>query len=179
MPSRDVADEHPREATPGTSGPAARASRLETVVSRSVEETEAVARNLGARLAAGTTILLRGDLGAGKTAFVRGLAAGLGIDPSEVSSPTFTIVQEYRGRRRLQHVDLYRLEPGFDVEELALDEFAARGDVVAIEWAERAGQAPDPRVEVTIEDLGADVRRITIGRMEPGERAERAETGGA
>jgi len=83
-------------------------------------ETIAAGRELGRSLAPGTTVLLYGELGAGKTAFVRGLVEGLGLDPEQVSSPTFTIVQEYRGREiTLQHVDLYRLNP-VEVTDIAL-----------------------------------------------------------
>jgi tRNA threonylcarbamoyladenosine biosynthesis protein TsaE len=132
------------------------------VVTHGVEETEAIARRVGEEAPPGTMLLLFGDLGAGKTAFVRGLAAGLGVDPGDVSSPTFTLIQEYRGRLRLQHVDLYRVRPGGEVEELGLDEFAARGDLVAIEWADRL-EAPMPgAMIVRIADLGEDLRRIEL-----------------
>lgn len=138
---------------------------LAVFTARSVTETENLAREVAPSLARGTFVLLLGDLGAGKTAFVRGLAAGLGIDPDEVSSPTFTLVQEYRGpANSLQHVDLYRLQPGFEVEELGLDELAARGDIVAVEWAERCGASPRDALWVRIEDLGDDERRITLSR---------------
>jgi tRNA threonylcarbamoyladenosine biosynthesis protein TsaE len=114
----------------------------QTIVAETEEDSAAVGRVLAGRLAPGTTVLLYGDLGAGKTAFVRGLAEGLGIDPAEVSSPTFTIVQEYRGPRlTLQHVDLYRLSPA-EVEDLALDDLLDETTVMAIEWAERLPRAP-------------------------------------
>ena len=88
-------------------------------VTASEEETQAVARELSATLRAGDVVLLSGDLGAGKTTFVRGLAEGLGIDPREVSSPTFTLVQEYRGGRvTLVHVDLYRLNDPREIDDL-------------------------------------------------------------
>ena len=80
--------------------------------------------------------MLHGDLGAGKTAFVRGLAAGLGANPDDVSSPTFVLIQHYKGRTPLVHVDLYRLETGAAIDDLGLEELAS-GAVVAIEWAER------------------------------------------
>ena len=92
-----------------------------TIVSRSEEETSAAGERLGQRLAAGAVVLLYGDLGAGKTAFVRGLARGLGAPADDVTSPTFTLVQEYRGRLTLYHVDLYRLEPA-EIDDLGLDE---------------------------------------------------------
>src|SRR5687767_1351442 len=105
-----------------------------TVVTSSETETAAVGRELASGLSAGSVVLLCGDLGAGKTAFVRGLAEGLGIPPGEISSPTFTLMQEYRaGRLPLFHVDLYRLNNPREVEELGLDEIAEHG-VMAIEW---------------------------------------------
>jgi tRNA threonylcarbamoyladenosine biosynthesis protein TsaE len=131
------------------------------LLSRSDAETEAIGAALSARLGPGDRVLLYGELGAGKTAFVRGLAQGLGIDPEEVSSPTFTLIQEYRGRLMLYHVDLYRLAP-VDVDDLGLDALAADG-VLAIEWAERMPR-PDPgAIEVRLEHVGEDTRRITIG----------------
>jgi tRNA threonylcarbamoyladenosine biosynthesis protein TsaE len=140
-----------------------------TIVTQSAAETEALARSVGGQIAPGTLLLLYGDLGAGKTAFVRGLAAGLDVDPEDVSSPTFTIVQEYHGRVRLQHVDLYRVERADEIEDLNLQEFIARGDVVAVEWAERMSWIPDAAVRVTITDLGGDQRRITVSSRTRGE----------
>src|SRR5258706_8813130 len=106
------------------------------ITSASPEETEAIAACLGRATAPGDVIGLEGELGAGKTAFVRGLAAGLGIDPEDVASPTFTMVAEHRGRVPLVHVDLYRLSPGAgDVE--ALREYASETAVTAVEWFDR------------------------------------------
>jgi len=131
------------------------------VVSSSEEETASFAAAFAAGLPANTVVLLTGDLGAGKTAFVRGMAIGLGIDADEVSSPTFTLVQEYRGRRTLYHVDLYRLEGG-EADELGLDELASSGGVVAIEWADKLPEPIPGAVEVSIADLGDDRRAISI-----------------
>ena len=133
----------------------------EVLRTASEDETVAAARRLAKRLPPGALVLLTGDLGAGKTAFVRGLAAGLGIDPDDVSSPTFTLIQEYAGARNLRHVDLYRLQ-GADVDDLGLDELTQDGAVVAIEWAERLSAPPAGALRVTIVDLGGDDREIRI-----------------
>src|SRR4026209_578244 len=108
---------------------------MAAVTSATESDTIAAGRDLAGTLEPGTTVLLYGDLGAGKTAFVRGLAEGLGLDPEQVSSPTFTIVQEYRGNVTLQHVDLYRLNPT-EVAELALEDLQDGRTILAIEWPE-------------------------------------------
>ena len=131
------------------------------ILTASEEETSAAGEHLAASMDAGAVILLYGNLGAGKTAFVRGLARGLGAPDDEVTSPTFTIVQEYPGRVTLFHVDLYRLEER-EVDDLGLEELVLGDGVVAIEWAERWRGRPDDAVEVRIEDAGEDARRIRI-----------------
>jgi tRNA threonylcarbamoyladenosine biosynthesis protein TsaE len=151
---------------------------IEVLRTASEDETSAAAARVAAGLSPGAIVLLTGDLGAGKTAFVRGMAAGLGIDPEDISSPTFTLIQEYRsrmgegvsvpgeGQRRtcvLSHVDLYRLE-GAEVDDLGLEELTAGGGVVAIEWAEKLGTPPPGAIRVTITDLGGDLREIRIDR---------------
>src|SRR5829696_7695504 len=124
--------------------------------------TGAVGEALAARLASGAVVLLYGDLGAGKTAFVRGIARGIGANPEDVSSPTFTIVQEYAGTAvTLYHVDLYRLESA-EIEDLGLEDLVAGDGVVAIEWADRWRGRPDDVTEVRIEDTGEDRRKIQI-----------------
>jgi tRNA threonylcarbamoyladenosine biosynthesis protein TsaE len=134
-----------------------------TVVTRSEGETSAVGRALADSLDAGAVVLLSGDLGTGKTTFVRGLAEGLGLDPDEVSSPTFTLVQEYRGGRLpLYHVDLYRLRP-VEVEDLGLDEMALAGGVIAIEWPDRLPRPFADAVLVHIEHGDDETRRLRIG----------------
>ncbi len=133
-----------------------------TVTTFSDRETEEVGRDLGERLGPGSRVHLVGDLGAGKTAFVRGLAEGLGLDPEDVSSPTFTLIQEYRGRVPLFHVDLYRLAPG-EVADLGLDALAADG-VLAIEWAERLPEPDAEAIRVLLEHDGTTARRVTITR---------------
>ena len=133
-------------------------------ITRSEIETAAAGRAIASQVAAGTTILLYGDLGAGKTAFVRGLAEGFGVEPDDVSSPTFTIVQEYRGPRvTLQHVDLYRLE-GREIIDLALEDLMGPSTVMAIEWAERLPiPPPEPVVRVRLDHVHGG-RRIRVER---------------
>jgi tRNA threonylcarbamoyladenosine biosynthesis protein TsaE len=130
--------------------------------SHSEQDTAAIGREIGSTLAAGDVVLLYGDLGAGKTALVRGLAEGLGVPADEVSSPTFTLVQEYRGGRLpLFHVDLYRLNDPREIDDLGLDEIAEEG-VLAIEWAEKHPRPPRESVRVRIEHTGETERRIVI-----------------
>ncbi len=113
-------------------------------------------------MAAGSVVLLIGDLGAGKTALVRGLAEGLGIAPEEVSSPTFTLIQEYRGGRLpLIHVDLYRLNDVREIDDLGLEELGL-DSVLAIEWAEKLPWAPSGAIRVAITHEGESERRLEI-----------------
>lgn len=129
---------------------------------RSEAETAAAARDLATRLSPNSVVLLSGDLGAGKTAFVKGLATGLGLDPLDVSSPTFTLIQEYRGGRlTLFHIDLYRLTPR-EVDDLGLDDLIESGGVVAIEWPDRWTSAPHDAVRVSLTSVGDTERDITI-----------------
>jgi tRNA threonylcarbamoyladenosine biosynthesis protein TsaE len=114
-------------------------------------------------------LLLSGPLGAGKTAFVRGLARGLGLDPDEVSSPTFTLVHEYRGGRlRLFHADLYRLGRA-GAEDLGLDELGVRDGVLAIEWPDRLGHGFNGAIDVDIAVVDDTSRRISVrgSRLSP------------
>ena len=131
--------------------------------SRSEQDTAAMGRELGTTLAAGDVVLLHGDLGAGKTAFVRGLAAGLGVDPDEVSSPTFTLIHEYRGGRlTLYHVDLYRLERAATAD-LGLEELGVSDGVLAIEWPDRLSHGLPGATAVRIDIVDDETRAITIG----------------
>ena len=131
-------------------------------VTTSEGETANIGVQLAQSLRAGDTVLLHGELGAGKTAFVRGLAEGLGIPADAVSSPTFTLIQEYRGGRLpMFHVDLYRLDDLREIDDLGLEEIAQDG-VLAIEWAEKLPRAPAGAIAVQLAHLDGDTRSIRI-----------------
>lgn len=131
----------------------------------SEEETETLGEVLGAELRGGEAVLLHGELGSGKTAFVRGLARGLGVDASLVASPTFVLLARYPGRLTLHHADLYRLSGGGDDRELGLEELPGPRGVLAVEWAERLSLRPWARcTRVTLEHAGGDLRRVRIDR---------------
>jgi tRNA threonylcarbamoyladenosine biosynthesis protein TsaE len=133
-------------------------------ITASVAETEGLAERLAASMRGGEVVLLSGELGAGKTAFVRGLARGLGVDPEEVASPTFVLLTSYPGRLRLHHADLYRLAGNGDDLELGLEELPGPAGVLAIEWAERLSLRPWVRaIEVTLQHAGEDRRLVRIG----------------
>jgi tRNA threonylcarbamoyladenosine biosynthesis protein TsaE len=131
-------------------------------ITNSPTETEAVAAALAQKLAPGMILAYRGDLGAGKTAFTRGLARGLGYaDP--VTSPTYTIVNEYLGGRLpLFHFDMYRLASSDDLWDIGWEDYLERGGICAVEWSENVDDAMEQAIYVTIEKLGEDTRRITI-----------------
>ena len=131
-------------------------------ITNSPEETEAVGRALGKVLPAGTVLAFEGDLGAGKTAFTRGLARGLGAaDP--VTSPTYTIVNEYlSGRVPLFHFDMYRLTSADDLWDIGWEDYLDRGGVCAVDWSENVADAMENAIVVTIEKLGEESRRITV-----------------
>jgi len=140
-----------------------------TLASASPEETRRLGERLGEQLRAGDVVLLSGELGAGKTVFVQGLARGLGFEGS-VSSKSFVLLGEYADRVKLYHADLYRLERAEEVEELALDEISADG-VLVVEWPERAGDGvlPEDHVRIEFEVTGEDRRVLRIAGK--GERA--------
>ncbi|CAN5679248.1 hypothetical protein BH18ACI4_BH18ACI4_20250 [soil metagenome] len=135
-------------------------------ISQEAAETFSLGQQVGEQLTGGEILLLSGPLGAGKTIFVKGIAAALGLDPAEVNSPTFTLVNPYSGRLTLYHIDLYRLDEGasaahaVDLDELLRDE----GAVLVIEWAERLGRYPLPGsvARIVISGDGDDPRSISI-----------------
>ncbi|HXD33321.1 MAG TPA: tRNA (adenosine(37)-N6)-threonylcarbamoyltransferase complex ATPase subunit type 1 TsaE [Pyrinomonadaceae bacterium] len=137
-------------------------------ISHSPADTVSLGSTIGGLLSGGEILLLSGPLGAGKTMFVKGLAVSLGIDPEEVTSPTFTLVNPYEGRLRFYHIDLYRLDEGptaahaVDLDELLSEERA----VIMIEWAERLGtyRLPENVWQVTISGDGDEPREIVINK---------------
>ena len=131
-------------------------------ITNSPTETETVGEQLATQLLPGTVLAYLGDLGAGKTAFTRGLARGLGaVDP--VTSPTYTIVNEYlSGRLPLFHFDMYRLSSSDDLWDIGWEDYLDRGGVCAVEWSENVADAMENAITVRIEKLGEESRRITI-----------------
>ena len=130
------------------------------IMTRSPDETEALGRRMGRLLEGGEMIALFGGLGMGKTAFVRGLAEGLGIDPNDVSSPTFAIVHEHEGRVTLYHFDMYRVESWDDLYTTGFFDYLGKG-VVVTEWSENIeGALPEDRINMEISAPGHDDTRL-------------------
>jgi tRNA threonylcarbamoyladenosine biosynthesis protein TsaE len=146
--------------------PQARATNiLQEIVTQSAEETIAFGRTLTELLAPPKLVLLRGDLGAGKTTLIKGIAAAFdAADEEDVTSPTFTLVHEYRGpRAKLYHIDLYRIDTQRELETLALDDLRSDDSILLIEWGEKFPQLVRERdVEIVLERAGENARRITI-----------------
>lgn len=137
-------------------------------LTRSPGETHALGAALGALARPGDFICLRGMMGAGKTAFAQGIAAGLGVT-EPVSSPTFTLVQEYEGRLRLWHIDAYRLRGEEEAVDLGLEDMARAGGLVVIEWPERIERAlPAARLEMTLAPQEVGTRLVSLRAL--GER---------
>ena len=131
-------------------------------ITNSPEETEKIGAALGKILKPGTILAYEGDLGAGKTAFTRGLARGLGATDM-VTSPTYTIVNEYlSGRMPLFHFDMYRLASSDDLWDIGWEDYLDRGGVCAVEWSENTADAMDGAIHIRIEKIGDESRRITI-----------------
>ena len=135
-------------------------------ISNSEHETELIGQRFAEGLPGGTVVAMYGDLGAGKTAFVRGMARGMGLD-CRVSSPTFTIVNEYLGERELIHFDMYRLSDADELFDIGWEDYLSRGAVCAVEWSENVRDAFfGDEIAVRFEKLGDNERRITIGEAE-------------
>ena len=135
---------------------------MQEFITKTEEETEALGAKLAAALPQGAVVALYGELGAGKTAFVRGMARGLGLS-ARVSSPTFTIVNEYPGARELIHFDMYRLGGADELFDIGWEDYLARGAVCAVEWGEKVEDAFfGDEVRVRIEKLSDSERKITV-----------------
>ncbi len=133
-----------------------------TYLTNSPMETQALGARLGTKLQPGTVIAYRGDLGAGKTAFTRGIAQGLGATDL-VTSPTYTIVNEYlSGRIPLFHFDMYRLPDSDSLFDIGWEDYLERGGVCAVEWSENVADAMEDAIIISIEKTGEDSRRITV-----------------
>lgn len=133
---------------------------IKEIITHSAEETEALGRRIGEMLRGDETIALFGGLGMGKTAFVRGLAAGLGLDANEISSPTFAIVHEHSGEKTLYHFDMYRVESWDDLYSTGFFDYLGRG-VVVTEWSENIeGALPDERITIGIAAPQQDDTRV-------------------
>ena len=131
-------------------------------ISNSEKETELIGQRFAENLPGGTVVAMYGDLGAGKTAFVRGMAKGMGLD-CRVSSPTFTIVNEYLGKRELIHFDMYRLSDADELFDIGWEDYLDRGGVCAVEWSENVPEAFDgSEIRVSIEKCSDNARKITI-----------------
>ena len=143
-----------------------------TYLSESVEQTEAIAADLARTLTGGACVALSGDLGAGKTRFVRGLVRGLGGNPRAVSSPTFVLLNVYDSpgsRLTVYHLDAYRMAGAEDFEAIGFSELLEQGGIVVVEWPERVEELlPPDRVRVRIEPLDESRRRIEIHQAQPG-----------
>lgn len=132
------------------------------IITRSPEDTEQIGAALGKILPPGSVIAYEGDLGAGKTAFTRGLAQGLGCTDT-VTSPTYTIVNEYlSGRLPLFHFDMYRLRSSEDLFDIGWEDYLDRGGICAVEWSENVADAMENAIRVRIQKMDADSRTITI-----------------
>lgn len=131
--------------------------------SKSVNDTLRLGRLIGRQLGGGEVLALYGDLGTGKTTFVRGIVAGIGAKPRAVTSPTFVLIHEYQGRLMLAHADLYRLETGEDMRHLGVEDYFNEQTAVAVEWAERgSAHLPSDRLDVWLTHAHRDTRSIRM-----------------
>ena len=136
---------------------------LGIVFSSSVEQTRVLGRGLGKLLQPGDFIGLKGDLGAGKTELVRGIAEGAGVPPAEVTSPTFALVNVYGGRLKIIHADLFRLKTTEELYSIGWEDFLQQDAACVVEWLTQvAGAAPAELLQITMEDLGQTERRLTV-----------------
>ncbi|HEU4502047.1 MAG TPA: tRNA (adenosine(37)-N6)-threonylcarbamoyltransferase complex ATPase subunit type 1 TsaE [Nitrospira sp.] len=148
---------------PSASNRKPRSERVWQLALPSPRHTDRLGRAIGSALQGGESLALYGPLGSGKTALVRGIAAGLGATSSAVTSPTFVLLHEYRGRLPLAHVDLYRLSSPKEVESIGLDDYLSGSTVVVIEWADKApGILPPDRLEMQLRHRTVQSRSIRL-----------------
>lgn len=138
-------------------------SRIIEVISHSEEETEGLAHKLAAAFRQEDVVVLKGELGSGKTVFVRGLAYALGLDEQQVNSPSYTLVNEYSGNNPLYHFDLYRLQDENELHEIGWNDYLSRSGLVVVEWGEKAGSfLPQKYYLIEFEIVDEHQRKITI-----------------
>ena len=143
-------------------------SRKLQIITHSEEETRALAQRLGPHFQDPDVVVLTGALGCGKTVFVRGLAATLGIDQQLVNSPSFTVVNEYPGKKPLFHLDLYRVDNPSHLNEIGWDDYLSRAGLLVVEWGEKAaGFLPRRYYQVQFRILDENQREITISLVQP------------
>jgi tRNA threonylcarbamoyladenosine biosynthesis protein TsaE len=140
--------------------------RKAELISQSPEETVKIGMEIARSIPVPGVVLLRGDLGTGKTTLTRGIALGLGLkDPSLVNSPSFALINIYQGACRIYHVDLYRLNGARDLYSIGLDDFLGKEGVTIVEWSERIAFTIEGAISIELKDEGGDRRRLTINRM--------------
>lgn len=142
--------------------------RVLSIISHSEAETVALARKLANSFVGGDTVILKGELGSGKTTFVRALAVARGVHESRVNSPSYTFVNEYGGRPPIYHIDLYRLGDISELTEIGWDDYTSRDGIVFVEWGERAGRRlPDRYYLAEFSIIDEEQRRIDLSLVQP------------
>jgi tRNA threonylcarbamoyladenosine biosynthesis protein TsaE len=168
MPFKRSADKRRAQPARAVRRPGLAASRRWRRSLPSLQHTDRLGRIIGSVLEGGECLALSGMLGAGKTALVRGIANGLGAAPEAVSSPTFVLLHEYRGRLPLAHIDLYRLNSGKEAESIGLEDYLSGPTVVAVEWADKAPDIlPDDRLEMQLRHHTVQSRTIELKATGP------------